>query len=364
MISISIQKYENLLSTNFVLQKPFLVDEVIPTIIDSSTNRLLTMIPSSKEIKDAVFDLNNNSAPGSDGFGAVFFQTYWEIVNKDVIFVVTQFFHSGWLPNNFNANSLILILKNPNAGTIDQFRPIALANFKFKIITKVLADRLAKILPSIISKEQRGFIRGRNIKDCIALASEAVNVLDNKCFGGNIAMKIDISKAFHTLNWDFLIAVLKKFGFNQVFCDWILTILNLANISICINGRQEGYFKCKRGVKQGDPLSPLLFCIAEEVLSRGITKLVEEGKVDLISASRNAKIPSHCLYVDDIMVYCKGKMSSLVALKELFTSYANCSGQAINLRKSSIYYGGINHDRLLCIVKFLDFSNGSLPFTF
>ncbi|RHN42261.1 putative RNA-directed DNA polymerase [Medicago truncatula] len=337
MISISIQKYENLLSTNFVLQKPFLVDEVIPTIIDSSTNRLLTMIPSSKEIKDAVFDLNNNSAPGPDGFGAVFFQTHWEIVNKDVIVVVTQFFHSGWLPNNFNANSLILILKNPNAGTIDQFRPIALANFKFKIITKVLADRLAKILPSIISKEQRGFIRGRNIKDCIDLASEAVNVLDNKCFGGNIAMKIDISKAFHTLNWDFLIAVLKK---------------------------QEGYFKCKRGVKQGDPLSPLLFCIAEEVLSRGITKLVEEGKVDLISASRNAKIPSHCLYVDDIMVYCKGKMSSLVALKELFTSYANCSGQAINLRKSSIYYGGINHDKLLCIVKFLDFSNGSLPFTF
>lgn len=90
------------------------------------------------------FYLNNNSAPGPNGFGAVFFQTYWEIVNKDAVVVVTQFFHSGWLPNNFNANSLILILKNPNAGTIDQFRPIALANFKFKIITKVLADRLAK----------------------------------------------------------------------------------------------------------------------------------------------------------------------------------------------------------------------------
>lgn len=221
---------------------------------------------------------------------------------------------------------MILIPKNPNADTIDQYRPIALANFKFKIITKVLADRLAKILPGIISKEQKGFIRGRNIKDCIALASEAVNVLDKKCFGGNLAMKIDISKAFDTLNWEFLLAVLKKFGFNHVFCDWIRTILNSANISICVNGKQEGYFKCRRGVRQGDPLSPLLFCIAEDVLSRGITKLVEDGKIDLIRASRQANIPSHCLYADDIMVYCKGKMSSLEALKDLFTNYANCSG--------------------------------------
>jgi hypothetical protein len=98
---------------------------------------------------------------------------------------------------NYNANTLILIPKTPNADSIDQFRPIALANFKFKIISKVLADdRLAQILPSIISKEQRGFVNGRNIKDCICLTSEAVNLLPKKAFGGNLALKIDISKAF------------------------------------------------------------------------------------------------------------------------------------------------------------------------
>jgi hypothetical protein len=110
---------------------------------------------------------------------------------------------------NYNANTLILILKTPNADSIDQFRPIALANFKFKIISKVLADdRLAQILPSIISKEQRGFVNGRNIKDCICLTSEAVNLLPKKAFGGNLALKIDISKAFDTLrSWDFLLNV-------------------------------------------------------------------------------------------------------------------------------------------------------------
>jgi len=143
---------------------------------------------------------------------------------------VIEFFQTGWLPPNFNPNSLILIPKSPCADTIDQYRPIALVNFKLKIITNVIAHRLANILPKIISKEQRGFIRGRNIKDCIALAYEAINVLDKRCFGGNLALKVDVSKAFHTLNWDFLIKVPQSFGFNQVFCEWIKAILNSANL--------------------------------------------------------------------------------------------------------------------------------------
>lgn len=159
--------YQTLFSTNFVLQEHSLVDEVIPHLIDDHTNTLLTMMPSPAEIKHAVFELNSDGAPGPDGFGASFFQTYWEIVHKDVVAAVTEFFQSKWLTPNFNANTLVLIPKSPNADSLDQFRPIALANFKFKIITKVLADRLANILPTIISKEQRGFIRGRNIKDCI-----------------------------------------------------------------------------------------------------------------------------------------------------------------------------------------------------
>jgi len=109
---------------------------------------------------------------------------------------------------------------------------------------------------------------------------------------------------------------------------------------------------------------PLLFCIVEEVLSRGISKLVEEGKVKLIDASRKAKIPSHCFYANDLMVYCKCKMSSLEALKELFTRYANCSGQVINLRKSYIHADGINQNRMNNIVGMLGFSIGSLPFTY
>jgi len=356
--------YSNLFSTNPFLQDDLLVEEVIPSLIDENTNNLLTMIPNEDEIKAAVFSMNRDGAPGPDGFGACFFQSYWSIVHKEVSEAVVEFFTTGRIHSNFNANSLILIPKSHNADTLEQYRPIALANFKFKVISKVLADRLANILPNIISVEQKGFIKGRNIKECMILASEAINVLDKRSFGGNIAMKIDVSKAFDTLNWDFLINVLHCFGFSQVFCDWIKNILLSARVSVCVNGTQQGYFNCKRGVRQGDPLSPLLFCIAEEVLSRGISKLVDEGKLELINASRSAKIPSHCFYADDLMVYCKGKIVGLEALKNLFIRYANCSGQIINTSKSSFFAGGISQHRLDSIVNLLGFSQGSLPFTY
>jgi len=188
--------------------------------------------------------------------------------------------------------------------------------------------------------------------------------LDKICFGGNLALKIDVSKAFDTLDWSFLLKVLHGFGFNNTFCNWIHTILKSAMMSISINGMQNGYFSCKRGVRQGDPLPPLLFCLAEEALSRGISKLVTDGEVDLISSSRGTKVPSHCFYVDDLMVFCKGKVSNLVALKNLFTRYANSSRQVINASKSFFFDGGVNQNRIDHIINVIGFNVGTLPFNY
>jgi len=207
-------------------------------------------------------------------------------------------------------------------------------------------------------------VKGRNIRDCIALTSEVVNVLDKKIFGGNLALKIDISKAFDTLNWNFLLKVLKSFGFNNIFCNWITYILHSTKMSVSINGSQKGYFSCNRGIRQGDPLSPILFCIAEEVLSRSIKLLVEQGKLDLIGAARGSSIPSHCFYAEDLMVFFKAKFSNLEALKQVFTRYADSSGQVISLTKSFIYGGGITNAIMNLIVNLLGFSIGSLPFIY
>ena len=135
------------------------------------------------------------------------------------------------------------------AQVMGDFRPIALTNFQFKIITKILADRLCLITMRIISIEQRDFIRDRNISECVILASEAINVIDKRQFGGNVALKVDIKKAFDTLDWNFLIAVLRQFGFPSVFTNWILTILQSARLSILVNGKAVGVFPYSCGVR-------------------------------------------------------------------------------------------------------------------
>jgi len=116
------------------------VEEVIPNLVTDSINNMLTLIPTMEEVHNAVFNLNKEGAPGPDGFGAVFFQTYWDIVKNDVHKAVLEFFTKSWLMSNYNANTLILIPKSPNADTVSQYRPIALANFKYKIVSKILAD--------------------------------------------------------------------------------------------------------------------------------------------------------------------------------------------------------------------------------
>ena len=281
-----------------------------------------------------------------------------------MVSAVLQFFTDGWILPSYNSNTLVLIPKTPNADTIDQFRPIAIANFKHKIITKILADKLSQILPNIVSQEQRAFIHGRNIKDCICLTSEAINLMQAKTFGGNLAMKVDIGKAFDTLDWGFLLKLLKAFGFNTIFCDWIKVILESAYISISINGKKRGYFKCKRGVRQGDPLSSLLFCLVEDVLSISISNLVREGKIKQIKGTRHSMVPSHILYVDDIMLFCKGNSASIQALTQLFNEYAANSGQKVNPSKSILYVGSMTAQRHLNIAISLGFTVVFLPFMY
>jgi len=137
-----------------------------------------------------VFSLNGDGAPGPDGFGGHFYQTFWDIVGDDVVNSVQEFFLNGMLPSNINSNMIVLILKIQGAKSMGDYRPIALANFQFKFVTKIVADRLASITSRIISIEQRGFVRDCNISYCVILASEAINSLDKKQYSGNIALKL------------------------------------------------------------------------------------------------------------------------------------------------------------------------------
>ena len=356
--------FTNIFSTSNQYEENELPNKVIPNIVTPEDNAMLIALPLSNEVRSAVFDLKGDSAPGPDGYSGHFYQHFWHIIGTDVVQSTKQFFTHNYIMNNLNSNLLILIPKTPSADRLDDFQPIALANFQFKIITKIISDRLGTIASRIISVHQRGFILGRYIQDCIMTASESVNLLHKKTFGGNIALKIDVRKAFDTINWQFLIHVLKCFGFNQIFCDWILTILHSAKLSVNINGKAVGFFNCTRGVRQGDPLSPLLFCFAEEVLSTGLEALVMEGKLSPIRGSRNLHMPSHCLYADDILIFYKGTLANIRHIMKLFDTYGQFSGQLVNAQKSKFYTGALSLSRIHTITSITRFSHGSLPFTY
>ncbi|KAK3183588.1 hypothetical protein Dsin_030874 [Dipteronia sinensis] len=222
-----IEFYSNLFSSDSsrVETKFFVVEDVIPSLVTDVENAFLISIPSMDDINDAVFAMDAASTHRPDGFSRGFYQQCWEVVGSDVVLAVQYFFRTWVILSGLNSSFIVLLPKLKDSISIDKFRLIVLSNLLFKIFSKLLADRLAQIAARIVSPHQFGFIRDRHIEDCIALASECVNVMYKKCYGGNLAMKIDIRKAFDTLDWSFLRRVLQAFGFSPVFIDWIDSIL-------------------------------------------------------------------------------------------------------------------------------------------
>lgn len=147
------------------------VGRVIPKSVSTADNASLTSLPTLDEVKASVFAMNGSGALGPDGFSRVFFQTFWDIVGSDMYKSVLQFFTQGWILPNMNSNLITLAPKFQGVDRIEDYRPIALANFQLKVIAKVLADKLSMIAPKIISEQQRWFIKGRHISEGICITS-------------------------------------------------------------------------------------------------------------------------------------------------------------------------------------------------
>lgn len=359
-----VQHYESSFTQNPHIINTGLVERLIPCLVTNEENGALIKTPSAHEIQAAVKDMDGYSAPGPDGFGGCFFTFCWDVVAQDVVLAVQSFFINGFILPHFNSNLLILIPKSQESEGVTDFRPIALTNFVFKIITKIVADRLGIIATRIISHNQSAFIKGRSIVDPITFTSECLNLLDRKCKRGNVAIKFDIRKAFDTLDWNFLLRVLTSFGFGPTFTNLIHSILQSAHLSVSVNGQSCGYFTCSRGVRQGDPLSPLLFCLAEEVLSRGLSSLVDLNIIKRIAAPKNITPPSHVLFADDVMVFLQGDLRHLRALMSFMEEYASNSGQEVNKSKSLLFLGKFAIPWQSSIQRILGISVGSLPFTY
>ncbi|XP_026459811.1 uncharacterized protein LOC113360521 [Papaver somniferum] len=239
---------------------------------------MLDAISSAEEIKQTLFDMDPDSSPGPDGFTGSFYKSCWQIIQDDVVNAVQFCWRRRFIPKGLNSNFLVLLPKIEGARSPNQFRPIGLSNVSFKIFIKIINSRMSTLMHKLISPQQAAYIKGRSIQDQIALASEMVNEMKKKIRGGNIGLKLDISQAYDSVSWNFLFQVLKRYGFSETWCKWLCTLFESAKISIMISGGPNGFFTVRRGLRQGDSLSPTLFVLMEDVLSRNISKMeVEES---------------------------------------------------------------------------------------
>lgn len=147
------------------------MERVIPKLVTDAENSILLAIPTQEEIYATVKAMDGFSAPGPDGFGGCFFTHCWSVIASDVTLAIQSFFEDGFIMPHFNSNTLILIPKLQDSECISDYRPIALANFVFKITTRIVADRLGPIASRIISPNQSAFLQGRSIVDPIVLTS-------------------------------------------------------------------------------------------------------------------------------------------------------------------------------------------------
>lgn len=167
---------------------------------------MLIAIPSLREIKTALFSIHPDKAPGPDRFSASFFQSNWDIVGSAITTEIQEFFTTGVLPFSINSTHIRLIPKFTGAKSMADYRPIALCNVYYKIISKILSLRLKPVLQEVISENQSAFVRGRAISDNVLITHEMLHYLKNSgaTIHCSMAVKTDISKAYDKLEWTFI----------------------------------------------------------------------------------------------------------------------------------------------------------------
>ncbi|XP_077249090.1 uncharacterized protein LOC143888520 [Tasmannia lanceolata] len=283
----------------------------------------------AEEIKEVVFKCDGNRAPGPGGFNGVFFKHFWYLIGAEVIEAIQIFFRTGNLLPAFNTTFIALIPKCSGASSPNHFRPISLCNFFFKIITKLMASRLSKVLNRIVSPNQSAFIKDRLIQDNILLSHDLCHNFHKDSNPKALCLKIDLKKAYDYVIHEALLGFMRKIGFPNLWCTWISKCIASPSFSVLLNGSPKGFFQSSNGLRQGDPLSPLLFCLV--------------------------------MYADDVMIFITPDIESVAGIKDCLQSFKLIAGLDVNFQKSEAYLSGISAQLKDQICSSLCIKEGSLP---
>ena len=204
---------------------------------------------SETEVHSALMEMNGDKAPGPDGFTVAFWQSCWDFAKVEILEMFKEFHeHSSFL-KSLNNTFLVLIPKKSGVEDLEDFRPISLLGGLYKLLAKVIANRIKKVVGKVVSTTQNAFVTGRQILDASLIANEVIDLWQKRKEKGLIC-KLNIEKAYNSINWKFLLKVLQKMGFGSTWLGWMWSCLSSTKFSILVNGVSAGFFPSTKGLRQ------------------------------------------------------------------------------------------------------------------
>ncbi|RHN49937.1 putative RNA-directed DNA polymerase [Medicago truncatula] len=320
---------------------------------------------SVEEVKATVWDCDNYKCPGPDGISFGFIKDFLEILKEDVMSFLVEFHMNGRLAKGINSTFIALIPKVDSLQRLNDFRPIYLVGSSmYKILSKVISNRLRSIIGLVISDSQSAFIKGRQILEGILVANEIVDEA-RQCNKEILLFKVDFEKAYDSIDWAYLDEIMILMGFPTLWRKWIKECIITTTTSLLVNGSPTAEFPLERGLRQGDLLSPFLFLLAVE----GFHVLME-----LFSANNlftgyqmgrgDSIVVSHLQFADDTLILGEKSWVNVKGMCAAFIPFESLSGLKVTFSKSQLVGVNVERSWLLEAAKVLNCRVDALPFVY
>ncbi|CAI5464499.1 unnamed protein product [Closterium sp. Yama58-4] len=294
---------------------------------------------SEEEVKAAFRSMAKDKAPGKDGLPKELFEFHWDILGKHFMKLVDNFAATATLPTSTKDAVTILLHKKGGREQLENYRPITLLSFTYKVIARVVADRMKRVLHEVISPEQYGFLPGRRLSDTVGLVADVIEAAKSKDHDWYLLL-VDFRKAFDSVSRTFQFTVLDRMGFPSRLVDWVRGLHKDTRTSLLINGWMGEAVDVVSGVRQGCPLAPYLFLCAVEPLA-------QQAAARKLGLEKGERRLAYLGYADDTTLILQGE-EQIAEAERLLADFEAESGLATNIGKSSILPLGCNLNKQAC----------------